>query len=73
MVTWLGLFIVRCRPAVIESQCLYGSMVDGGYFSRGPPIATANDLAPAPWLGLFVARASAFLYVSGCNNCDREG
>jgi hypothetical protein len=32
----LGLFIVHCRPAVIESECLYGSMVDGGYFSRKP-------------------------------------
>ena len=39
------LFIVHCRPAVIESQCLYGSTVDGGHFSKGPPIATASDLA----------------------------
>jgi diguanylate cyclase (GGDEF)-like protein len=33
-----------------------------------------HKLSPGPvWPGLFVARASAFLYMSGCNNCDREG
>jgi hypothetical protein len=44
-----GLFIVHCRQAVIESQCSHGSMVDGGRVSRGPPIATAIDLAPQRW------------------------
>jgi hypothetical protein len=33
-----------------------------------------HKLSPGPvWPGLFAAGASAFLYMSGCNNCDREG
>ena len=38
-------------------------MVEGGYFSRGPPIATANDLAPAPCWGFRCTRECVFVCV----------